>query len=103
MKIIPTVYDLRLKEFKVKLTHKRVFYKFDSRTGRKQEVLASWHDYKDKFPDFHLSALGGATYVEITSPTGDVFSGQSLCSDSERFQRKVGIKKAIAKALKNAI
>lgn len=101
MKIIPTVYDLRLRGFKVTLTHKRVFFKYDPQTGRRREILASWHDYKEAFSDYFLSPVGGLTTVQIISPTGDVFEGQSTCSNKERFVRKIGIKKSIAKALKH--
>ena len=122
MKKIPTVYELRKKGFKVRVTHVRKFYRFDPRTGRKTEFYAPFQSSKTrkKNPDqdevnnqiasfvdapaeeFFLSAKGGETIIEIANNMRkEVGKGVAKCSDDDAYVKSYGIKKAIAIAINN--
>lgn len=100
MKTVPTIYELRKKGWKVRVGHHRIYYRFDPRTGKK-----SWESFlreeKDKYhPDWYLQATGGITSIQIKCPDLDEeLVGYSVCSMEESYVKKVGIKKAIARAL----
>ena len=100
MKEIPTVYELRKKGWKVRVGHHRKYFKYDSFTGRKKELLLLRKDKQENYPDYYLSAMGGVTTILITTPEHDRdFSGVSECSNEEHYRKGVGLKKALARAL----
>lgn len=98
MKIIPTVQQLRQNNFKVTVNHFRTFYKYCSRTGKRQEVQVSWHQRTAEYDDYHLDACGGRTEVYILDPQGNQYRGKSECSVFDLYNRKIGVMKAVAKA-----
>jgi hypothetical protein len=50
-------------------------------------------------PDGSVSCLGGTTTVEITTKDGTNLTGSAKCRDDERFDRKMGLKIAVGRAL----
>lgn len=49
--------------------------------------------------DGSISCLGGTTVVEITTKDGRNLTGLAKCRDDERFDRKMGLKIAVGRAL----
>ncbi len=81
----PTIKDLRQKGYKVRVIHTRHY-------NTKQKISG---------PVPELSARGGSTIIEITTPdkTQDVF-GEAICSKEDNFNRKTGNFIALGRALK---
>lgn len=115
---IPTVYELRKRGFKVRVTHVRKFYRFDPRSGKKTEFFAPFQSSKTKKRDkelhpesdvllknteeFFLSGKGGETIIEIASSDHkELGKGVAECSEKDSYVKSFGVKKAIALALKN--
>ena len=101
MKKVPTVHELRSKGWKVKVGHHRNLHKYNPQTGKKSgryNVLLS--EWKNENSDYFLSANGGKTTVSIKVPElPDELHGEVICSEDELYNKSVGIKKAIARAL----
>jgi hypothetical protein len=116
MKKIPTVHELRRQGYKVRVTHIRKFYRFDPMTGRKQEFFAPFQSSKftknhpdsplvaekSKYEEFFMSARGGETVVELNFGGKEIGKGVSVCSESDAYIKKYGVKKALGKALQSA-
>ncbi len=101
MKIIPTVHELRKRGYKVSVNHHRQFFKYDTFSGRKFIIEASWYVKNDDYPDYFLSPYGGRTVVAITDEKGAIFEGVTYCSLNDHYIKKEGLKRAIAKAYAN--
>lgn len=50
-----------------------------------------------------LNSRGGKTHVEITTPTGVTLFGYARCSRKENFNKKMGVRIAVGRALKSQI
>jgi len=98
MKNIPTVHELRKRGYQVSVNHHRQFFKYDSFTGKKTIVEASWYARNDDYPDYFLSPYGGRTVIAITDERGAIFEGVTHCSTADKYVKKEGVKRAIAKA-----
>lgn len=101
MKKVPTVHELRSKGWKVKVGHHRNLHRYNPQTGKKtgryNVILSEW---KNENRDFFLSANGGKTTVSIKLPDSDTeYLGEVYCSEQERYNKSIGLKKAIARAL----
>lgn len=48
-----------------------------------------------------VAARGGKTVVEVTTPDGVTFVGISRCSRKENFNKKMGVRIALGRALKS--
>ena len=94
-----TVHQLRKKGWKVKVGHKRVFYRFDPKTGQKHEVICLYRDWKEICPDHFLSAKGGITELCITSPEGITHSDYSICNMTDHYNSRIGLSIAIGRTL----
>lgn len=46
------------------------------------------------------AARGGKTVVEVTTPDGTTFVGIARCSRKENFNKKMGVRIALGRALK---
>jgi hypothetical protein len=101
MKSIPTVYELRKKGWKVRIGHHRIYYRFDPRTGKKSQESFLKAEQEQYHPDWYLQATGGITSVQVKIPSykEEEFIGYAVCSFEEQYNRKTGIKKALARAL----
>lgn len=98
MKVIPHVSELRKKGIKVKVVHLRDFYRFDSRTGKKNVIRASLQE-AEILNEYYLDARGGCTVVFVDHPEFGQLSGMSECSNKDIFNKRFGTMKALAQAL----
>jgi hypothetical protein len=73
-----TVHNLRLSGYKVRVLHCRVF---DNRTLGK------------------VYPKGGETVVQITTPDGQDLEGRAKCSKKDCYNKRLGVKVAIGRAL----
>ncbi len=97
---VPTVHELRKKGWKVRVGHHRKFYRFCPKTGKKTELTLLWKVQKELHPEYYLDARGGHTTITIKCPDVDgELVGVSECSENDLYNKKVGTKKAIARAL----
>lgn len=48
-----------------------------------------------------ISNLGGYTVVQIRTPDGQEIEGKAICSNKENYNKKLGVKIAVGRALKN--
>jgi hypothetical protein len=81
--MIPTVKQLRQSGYKVRVIHSRNFEPVKGMSSNSQR----------------LSAKGGATTIEITTPDGKNVSGIALCSKQDSYNKKLGAQIAIGRAL----
>lgn len=98
MKTLPTVHELRKQGFKVKVSHYRLFYRYCSWTGRRLENIAYGTTLEDAGMHYLLDQYGGRTVVELSSPDGKSYFGQSDCSKNDRYIKSFGLKKALLRA-----
>jgi hypothetical protein len=97
MKAIPTVHQLRLRGLKVRVSHQRLYYFYDAKTGVKRTIIAHPDEITDK--DFWFqSHFGGRTVITIADEHGIEYVGESECSKDDRYVRVKGRKKALARA-----
>ncbi|NBT35661.1 MAG: hypothetical protein EBT03_09020 [Betaproteobacteria bacterium] len=50
-----------------------------------------------------INARGGKTVVEVTTPDGTTLIGMSRCSRKENFDKKMGVRIALGRALKSLV
>lgn len=79
-----TVHELRKRGYKVRVIHSRVYY-YEHYCAKGNGVLQQ---------------KGGNTHVEITTPDNINISGTAFCSDKDNYNRKLGVKIALGRALK---
>ncbi len=97
----PTVAELRKNGFKVRVIHKRF-----SIQDFKRETIKFLRNNKDVLL-YSGSALagnmrspkGGRTIVEVTFADGTEGRGVADCSPADAFNRKIGLGKALERAL----
>jgi hypothetical protein len=99
MKVIPHVSEIRRKGIKVKVSHMRDFYLFDSRTGKKHVVRTTFELAEILYPNHYLDARGGSTIVLVDHPEFGQLNGMAECSTKDIFNKKIGTMKALAQAL----
>lgn len=76
-----TVHDLRKMGYTVKVRHDRIFT-------------------EPKFGGWAMSPKGGSTQVNIYMDGKLITSGYSKCCDLDNYDRKLGVKIALGRALK---
>lgn len=94
-----TVHQLRKKGWKVKVGHKRIFFRYDSKTGLRHEVVCLYRDWQEICPSFYLSAKGGITEICITSPDGITYSDFAVCNMTDHYDSRIGLAIAIGRTL----
>ena len=52
------------------------------------------------WPEAAFAPKGGRTDVEIISPNGAAFHGNAVCSESDSFNRRLGLQIALGRAVK---
>lgn len=84
-----TVRQLRQSGYKVKVLHHRnkniVAYQ-NNPYGHKKEVIHN---------------LGGKTQVIVDGPNGEHFEGLAICSGLDNYNKKLGVKIALGRAMLN--
>ncbi len=98
MKVIPTVHQLRTRTFRVTVNHFRNFFRYCSRTGKRETAQVSWHQRTAEYEDYFLDPRGGRTEVTFLDRDGNQYRGVSECSAEDLYNRKTGVMKAVAKA-----
>ena len=75
-----TVHELRKRGFKVRVMHRRQYDNYSQ----------------------HMRVLmnGGTTIVNVTDPMGHTRTGEAICSVHDQFNRKLGLRIALGRALK---
>lgn len=101
MNPLPTVYELRKQGWKVKVGHHRNLYVYNpmtgKRSGKRNVLLSTW---RDENKGLYLSPNGGKTIVSIKVPgLESEFVGEVFCSEDEKYNKSIGLKKALARAL----
>lgn len=95
-----SVESLRQQGYKVRVTHMRYF----GRNSFLKPVLWSMYEAKEElynYTDLILSN-GGLTKVEITIPESNkTLVGISKCSIKDSYNKKLGVKIALGRALVN--
>jgi hypothetical protein len=81
------VENLRKSGWKVRVLH----YRSDESCEGK---IKSSHSKECK-----VNPKGGKTVVILDSPTGDHFEGLAVCSSDDLYNKKIGVKIAIGRAL----
>jgi hypothetical protein len=82
-----TVENLRKSGWKVRVLH----YRSDESCEGK---IKSSHSKERR-----VNPKGGKTVVILDSPTGDHFEGLAICSSEDLYNKKIGVKIAIGRAL----
>lgn len=82
-----TVENLRKSGWKVRVLH----YRSDESCEGK---IKSSHSKERR-----VNPKGGKTVVILDSPTGDHFEGLAICSSDDLYNKKIGVKIAIGRAL----
>lgn len=82
-----TVYELRKSGYKVRVSHQRYYANYLLARHKAGKLIN------------HLTAKGGMTLVELTSPTGINVLGCARCSKKDNFNRKMGLNVALGRAL----
>lgn len=77
-----TVHELRQDGCKVRVRHYRT------------SKLINEHHSKVK-----ANEKGGRTTVDVTFPDGTEVSGEALCSDQDNYNKKLGVRIALGRAL----
>jgi hypothetical protein len=81
----PKIEDLRKTGFKVRVLHQRNYVR---RHPNKMDMSVT------------LSGKGGYTKIEITTPSNKIVVGEAHCNVLDNFNRKLGNKIALGRALK---
>jgi len=90
-----TVHQLRQSGVKVRVTHKRRY--FDP-VNKRWALLTDYERSLAPLPDFvKAHEKGGLTIVNVTTPNGGEFEGQSNCSKKDVWVRKDGLNRALGK------
>ena len=78
-----TVKELRQSGYKVRVLHHR---------NHKSHKTAN---NPNQFVQKHIHNLGGKTEVIIDSPTGEHYEGVAICSKTDNYNKKLGVKIAL--------
>lgn len=84
-----SVHLLRKNGFKIRVRHTRLM----------EWELSNPNLPKQFFPVLRLSARGGSTTVEVTTPRGQTTKAEARCSNKENFNRKRGLYLALDRAV----
>lgn len=93
-----TVHNLRQNNFKVRVIHKRlVKVGIDSFKLKEIFDLLPMSEIREKHLQLKISAKGGSTLMEVTSPDNKEFAVTSDCSKKDVFVRKTGLLKCLGR------
>ena len=112
MKSVNLVQKLRDRKFTVKVTHFRRYIDWGNKIQNLQYMSANVLNRIDfiaadiiELPTHQSPGLnyalpkGGATFVEVITPSGNYYSSEAVCSDKDQFNRKLATKIAINRIL----
>ncbi len=81
--MIPTVKQLRQSGYKVRVLHTRNYKLVEHLDNITKQVTAK----------------GGTTTIEITTPDGKNLTGVAHCSNQDSYNKRLGVRIAIGRAL----
>lgn len=90
-----TVQQLRNMGYKVRVLHNRLYNGY-----HKWQVGA--REYIQHYAPIDPDAKGGSTQIIIDSPSGQHFQGLAICSKKENYNKKMGVRIALGRALNPA-
>jgi hypothetical protein len=82
-----TVKELRQSGYKVRVLHHRNYKTYKVANNPNQFVQKSIHN------------LGGKTEIIIDSPNGEHYEGVAICSKTDNYNKKLGVKIALGRAM----
>ena len=86
---LPTIHQLRKSGYKCRINHKRYYAEYGLFSKKEAKEMVSkqyWdNDYKKVNPK------GGYTSIEITTPTGENFKTEAVCSKKDSFNRRISL------------
>ena len=91
-----TIESLRKDGYKVRVIHYR-----ENTSGTLMSTRELKHRNDEYGEELIILSKGGKTHIDITSPDGPTFSGESYCSLKDGFNRKMGNSIALERALAN--
>jgi len=90
-----TISELRYSGYKVKVLHHRLYNGYHKwQVGSKERNINYPIDPDPK---------GGSTHIIIDSPDGQHFEGIAVCSRKENYDKKMGVRIALGRALNSGI
>lgn len=101
-----TIQQLKEKGCEVKVQHCRTFVpEEDFNRTTKRAIRMTRREFEEdketKYSNYVLDNHGGVTKVTIIQPDGPILHGESVCSDSDQFNRGFGLLIAVGRALKS--
>src|SRR5690349_6463769 len=96
----PTIEQLRKNGYKVMVRHSR--YNIDLWLNKKKNGFRYMPlpVNPSEIPSHKISPCGGSTYIRVTAPDGNEYVGTSTCRVNEGFNRKLGVKIALSRIMK---
>ena len=91
-----TVHELRKQGYKVRVIHARekAYYLIKTQLEESYEFF-----YSLRYAG--ISAKGGKTIIEISTPDGKETFGIAYCHPQDNYNKKEGVKQALARAFEN--
>lgn len=84
------VQDLRNNGYKVKVLHNRLYH------GK--YIWQTPADPVDYCGPISADPKGGSTTIIIDSPSGEHFEGHSICSKSDNYDKRLGVRIALGRS-----
>lgn len=103
---IPSVHELRLNNFKVRVMHHRYKYTPWTKCGKAPTNYnpISMELYPEKsLASDERSQKGGLTVLELTTPDKKHYSATAKCSLADNFNRKLGVRICIGRIMKQIL
>lgn len=94
-----TIKSLRQAGNKVRVTHRRRVFDY---VNRRWSLLTKHEHQLSELDRVPVDAKGGVTEIELTTKDGVTVTGVAECSKLDGFNRKVGLIKALGRALGEA-
>jgi hypothetical protein len=107
----PTIHDLRKAGYKVRIVHARCSVQGIKdienlvKNGTKKRNLPTPRYYlrKEFKNSENIAAKGGVTVVEVTTPQGKTYRGDSVCYFGDAFNRKLSVKIAMGRLVSSIL
>lgn len=98
-KTVPLIHELRNNGWAAKVIHHRWFYIYNTKGVKSRKLLPYVSDSITSHQGWFMESNGGMTETFLTDPDGKNYYGISYCSNADQYVKKVGVKKATARAL----
>ncbi len=93
---LPSIHQLRKSNYKCRILHKRYYYGgYGLLSKREMENEISQEHVKSK-----ISPKGGYTSIEITTPMGENFKSEAVCSQKDSFNRRIALQICLGRLAK---